>query len=148
MFNMDWIGDYLKAGNSKTPKNKLISLALSEHTKVRMRVAENPKTPKETLERLAQDQSADVRLAVSTNHCCPPEIIDKLARDPDPSVRFGIAENPATAHKVLQLLTEDENAYISHRALKTLNILTEYEKKCNNSHQLFAWPSQNLRSYA
>ncbi|MFX9688500.1 hypothetical protein ABTO93_20100, partial [Acinetobacter baumannii] len=37
-----------------------------------------------------------------------------------PDVRFAIAENHNADEEVLRMLTEDENPYVAHRAVKTL----------------------------
>lgn len=145
MLGMNWIHDYLKAGNPETPKSELALLAHNNNDKIRMRVAENNNTSPEVLQYLAQDNSTDVRLAVATNSSVPQELIYILSRDPDPSVRHGIAEDPHMPYDVLRKLADDDNPYVSCRARKTLEALDVIESQLVKSDSLLLWPSQHNR---
>lgn len=148
MLGMNWIENYLRAGSSETTIEELAQLAVSEHHKIRMRVAENLRTSPEILEYLANDKHTDVRLAVATNRTAPPEVILKLAHDDDATVRHGLAEDPDTARVVLWILSNDENPYVSCRARKTMQSLGLLDAEPSDSHRLYMWPSRQRQRFA
>lgn len=123
MRDLTWFEFYLAAGNPATPVYQLEHLVGHNDPKIRRRVAENPGTPEFLLRNLAVDKDAEVRLAVASSPSCPESLLRQLSRDPDPTVRFGMAEDPNLSEELLFILTEDENSYVSHRALKTLENL-------------------------
>lgn len=146
MFN--WVEEYIKAGSPQVSPEQLALLAYSGHPKIRMRVAENPRTPEEVLEFLSRDRDPDVRLAVGTGRHTPPYLIYKLARDHDPTVRHGIAEDVQAPPEILTFLAEDDNAYVSCRALKTLESLRMAESKSRSPRHAYRWSSANEKCFA
>lgn len=148
MLGINWIENYLSAGNPETPQEQLTKLAISDHHKIRMRVAENPRAPREILEYLAKDKHADVRLAVATNRSSPPEIILKLAHDDDATVRLGLAEDPETSREVLRILCNDENPYVSCQARKTMQSLGLVSSEDSDVHRLYLWPTPQRQRFA
>jgi len=141
MIGMNWIENYLKAGNPATSQKQLAVLARSDHHKIRLRVAENSNTPVEVLELLSKDKEADVRLAVAMNRATPSEIVNKLAYDEDPTVRHGLAEDPDTPIEILKMLSCDNNPYVSCRAEKTLVALGMNETSVKDFPKL-TWAGQ------
>ena len=146
MFN--WIEDYIKAGSPKVSPKHLAELAYNKNPKIRLRVAENPETPEEVLAFLAEDKEADVRLAVGTGEHTPAWLVEKLSHDVDPTVRHGLAEDLHTALWILRVLAEDDNAYVSCRARKTLEALRVTEMHSRNSQQVYCWTNHNEGCFA
>jgi len=130
MRDFTWIEFYLAAGNPSTPVYKLENLVKHPDSKIRRRVAENPSIPEFLLRYLAVDKDADVRLAVASNRSCPKSLVRQMVRDADPTVRFGLAEDPNLSEDLLITLCEDENGYVSSRALETLRKVRS--SSCNN----------------
>lgn len=112
---------YFQAGMSSTSLELLESLAQSSCPKVRARVAENQSSSHDLLELLSNDSDADVRIAVGRNPEAPTLVHWTLAFDEHLDVRFSLAENAQTDLLILIWLTGDENPYIAHRAMRTLN---------------------------
>ncbi|CAN5506497.1 hypothetical protein BH10CYA1_BH10CYA1_40170 [soil metagenome] len=146
MFN--WIEDYIKAGSPKVSAKQLALLAYSKHPKIRLRVAENPKTPEEVLAFLSGDKEPDVRLAVGTAVHTPAYLIEKLSGDLDPTVRHGIAEDLSTPRRILKMLAEDDNAYVSCRALKTLESLRSAEIESRSPLRSDRWANPSEQCFA
>jgi hypothetical protein len=61
-----------------------------------------------------------VKTAVADNANTPFDAIKTLAQDECADVRYSMAENPALPLKMLQQLAADDNAYVAHRATRTL----------------------------
>ncbi len=136
MLGMNWLENYLKAGNRETSKDDLKKLANDSSTKIRMRVAENEFAPLEVLEYLSADADADVRSAVATNSAAPARLVEILANDADATVRHAIAENPSTLPSILVALSADGNPYVACRARKTLRALDLLEMTPQESSRL------------
>jgi hypothetical protein len=143
MLGNTFFSDYLKAGNSATPKEMLESLSTNEDPRIRKRVAENEGTPAFILAQLAVDSDPEVRVAAGTNQATPVDVVFALLLDPDPTVRYGLAEDPHAPIGVLRKLTLDENAYVSARAQKTLSALlsSKYKGKAPSISNVVAFPS-------
>lgn len=142
MILMEWIDNYVKAGQTNTPREQLLHLANSDNYRIRLRVAENPKTPAEVLEKLAADEHPEVRLAVATNTSAPVDITFRLAFDQDPTVRFGLAEDTRSPLGVLKLLANDDNAYVAARARKTIEAVSRMQA-LPAMHSPFTWDGVN-----
>ncbi|HEY9792465.1 MAG TPA: HEAT repeat domain-containing protein [Candidatus Obscuribacterales bacterium] len=140
---MNWIENYLRAGDPEVSEQQLALLANSENSRIRMRVAENPRATRRILEKLAVDTDPDVRLAVATNRSSPRYLIEQLALDKDATIRHGIAEDPLTPLTLLQQLCHDGNPYVSCRAKKTLTGLGNVDFNvidiANNSERGTDW---------
>lgn len=132
--------DYIRAGRLSTPIEVLERLAQAPCSKIRARVAENCSSPPQVLERLSRDQNIDVRIAVGWNPKTPPSILWKLALDCHVDVRFSLADNANTASMILIWLSEDENPYIAHRALKTMEAvaISRGEKRTEGGSEMSA----------
>ena len=143
-----WIEEYIRAGSPKASSKELALLARSVHPKVRLRVAENPNTPKEILSFLSKDPDAEVRVAVGTASNTPINITQKLVHDSDPTVRHGIAEDIHTRSELLLVLAQDENAYVSCRAKKTLDILLRGGDKASTPHRNYLFSTTDEQCYA
>lgn len=104
----------------ESPAAVLDFLATLDEPALLTRIAENPQTWSVTLARLAQSQHAEVRIAVAEHANTPIDVLNALIADECLDVRYSMAENPALASKMLQQLAVDENAYVGHRATRTL----------------------------
>lgn len=115
--NLRW----LIATHPDSPAEVLEFLATKiDDEKLLARVAEHKQTAPHTLECLAKHQSGDVRLAVADNPSTPLAVLLELAVSSDPDVRYCMAENPTLPAKMLQQLAADSNAYVAHRAARTM----------------------------
>ncbi|MBS2006116.1 MAG: hypothetical protein JST01_03695 [Cyanobacteria bacterium SZAS TMP-1] len=83
-------------------------------------IAANPNTPLAILRQLAGNENEDVRIAVAENVSTPRDLLLLLARDRQADVRYAIAENANLAPEILQLLCEDDNPYVSSRAMRSI----------------------------
>jgi len=148
MFNARLYGDvfenYVKAGSQSCSILMLESMAHSEVSRIRLRVAENPKTPVDILEVLSTDRCPDVRIAVGINPSTPGYISFRLAFDEDPNVRLGLADDINTPIELLEQLTEDENPYVACRARQTINITLSHGKPRSIGHILLKLAGKGL----
>lgn len=61
-----------------------------------------------------------VRTEIADSKDTPAEILMFLAHDPSADLRYALAENHNIHADVLNLLAEDENVFVAHRARKTI----------------------------
>lgn len=142
----DVIGNYVKAGSQSCSPELLAAMAHSDIDRIRLRVAENPRTPRDILELLAADKNPDVRVAVGTNPSTPPLTCYGLAFDEDVNVRLGLADDVNTPIELLEKLSEDGNAYVSHRALETKQIVLS-QGRARRAGRLFVnWLKSNMNA--
>jgi hypothetical protein len=118
---------YLIASNPQTSPAILNYLATDKETRVVRRVADNQNTHASTLARLAVHDDPGVRTCICENGNAPELVLLALARDPHLDVRYTLAENLNAPMSVIEMLTMDENPYISSRAQRTLNMLRPAE---------------------
>jgi len=86
-------------------------------------VTQDKKT--EILNRLiAGDCDAQTRMDIGDHVHTPLEALLLLADDENVDVRFALAENHNILVSVLNVLVEDSNPYVAHRAQKTLDTLS------------------------
>jgi hypothetical protein len=104
----------------ESPPAVLDFLATLTEADLLVRIAENPQTWPVTLARLARSEHTDVRIAVADNANTPIDVMQLLVSDACPDVRYSMAENPALPARMLQELAADENAYVAHRATRTM----------------------------
>lgn len=111
------------ACNPATPANILDSL--SDHTSmdVLVRLAENPNCSAQTLAKLCRHQAAEVRAAAGENGNISLDDLRLLCGDQHADVRYQLAENYHLPSIILDLLYQDDNPYVSHRAQQTLQRL-------------------------
>ncbi len=83
-------------------------------------IAANPNTPPSMLGQLAIHPNEEVRMAVAENPNTPNDILLHLARDAQADVRYAMAENANLPSDILAVLSEDENPYVSSRALQSI----------------------------
>ncbi|MGD9685140.1 MAG: hypothetical protein AB7W16_28565 [Candidatus Obscuribacterales bacterium] len=88
-----------------------------------MKAAEHPNASPYTLSKLSRSGFREVRQAVAQSHNTPYSSQFDLSRDPDPDVRFALAENHRAFITILEILSDDENPYVSARAAKTIDRL-------------------------
>lgn len=112
--------DYVLAGSPNTPTRVLDRLARAAECRVRKQAAENPSTSAEALIRLAADWNVGVVAAAALNPSLPRQILEELTRHDSLEVRYAIADGPAVPVSVLLRLADDENPYISQRAMQTI----------------------------
>jgi len=115
------------ASNLDSDPGVLHRLGRQGNASVQQRVAENRNTDSETLDLLAQHHSPDVRSAVAQNTNTPLSTALTLAADVSVDVRYAMAENPWTSIALLEILVEDENPYVQHRARRTRALLKAEE---------------------
>jgi hypothetical protein len=94
------------------------------------RIAEHANADAETLSRLAQHSSSIVRGAVAGNTAAPTQLIVDMSTDESVDVRYVIAETPTAPLPVLERLTQDDNPFVSHRAMKTIKRVTGSHPAC------------------
>lgn len=133
------LSNYVKAGSQNCSPELLETMARSEIDRIRLRVAENPGTPIGILELLSTDKNVEVRIAVGTNPSTPTCVRYQLALDQDLNVRLGLADDMNTPIELLERLTEDGNPYVSHRAMKTIQILQCQRKPGSIGHAIMQW---------
>jgi hypothetical protein len=104
----------------ESPSAVLDFLATVNDKELLIRIAENPQTWPVTLARLAHSEYSEVKTAVGENANSPIDVLKLLAADTSPDVRYSMAENPALPLRMLQQLAADDNAYVSHRATRTI----------------------------
>ncbi len=75
----------------------------------------------ETLGLLANHNNPDIRAALALSPYTPDYILAFLQYDSDVNVRFNLAENHLLPTEILENLCNDENAYVAHRAKKTID---------------------------
>jgi hypothetical protein len=83
-------------------------------------IASNPKTPITMLSQLATHIDEEVRLAVAENPNTSLDLLLHLAKDAQADVRYGMAENANLPADILNVLCEDENPFVSNRAMQSL----------------------------
>ncbi len=114
--------------NSATA-NRLLALGLMEKfsciTSARTLecVAANPNTPAKTLHQLSKHENVEVKIAVSENASTPIATLMELARCADCDLRLAMAENANLPAFVLQILSIDDNPYVSCRAAQTIELV-------------------------
>jgi hypothetical protein len=86
-----------------------------------MEAAENPLTPPDTLALLAESCDVKVRMAVADNRSAFTETTMLLAQDEDADLRYQLAENHGIDESVLEVLADDSNPFVAHRARKTIS---------------------------
>ncbi len=116
---------YIAIGHPETAIEELRNHAKHEHHMIRLRVAEHPNSTHDLLRSLADDHHAEIRIAVSEHPDTPNDVLETLINDVSVDVRYALAENPLIPEPMLRRLAEDENAYVSHRAQKTLVCLNK-----------------------
>ncbi len=112
--------DYVLAGSPNTPTRVLDRLARAAECRVRKQAAENPSTSAEALMRLAADWNVGVVAAAALNPSLPRQILEALTRHDSLEVRYAIADGTCVPVTVLLRLADDENPYISQRAMQTI----------------------------
>lgn len=103
-----------------SPPEVLSYLAATGNRKLLIRIAEHPHASAEILTELSRHDDGDVRLAVADNGHTPLPVLLEMAVGLDADVRYRLAENPALPATILSQLANDENAYVSTRAQRTL----------------------------
>lgn len=106
----------------------LEELSNSIDEKIRARVAEHRNTSLRALFKLVQDVSVDVRLSTAYNPNANSTLLWQLADDASADVRYSVAENALVPIEILRKLSLDENPYVAHRALRTLDRLRSSEQ--------------------
>lgn len=66
------------------------------------------------------DGGAQDRIDIADHQSTSIEVLIQLTQDENADVRFALAENHNIDRSVLNLLVEDANPYVAHRARKTL----------------------------
>lgn len=119
---VDCFNDYLRACDPRATEWTLRRLSKHSSSRIRSAVAENKRTPGLILWALATDPSVDVRLSVSENLSTSENTIEILIADDSVDVRYGLAENINLPRRFLERLADDENPFVSTRALKSLRL--------------------------
>lgn len=83
-------------------------------------VAENPDTSSDTLSKLAAHADVEVRIAVADQRNTPFVTVMLLAQDLHADLRYAMAENHNLHTDVLNMLSNDGNPFVAHRAKKTM----------------------------
>jgi len=83
-------------------------------------VAEHPDTSSDALTVLACHRNIEVRTAVADHKNTTNETVMLLAQDESVDLRYAIAENHNVGENVLNMLIDDANPFVAHRAKKTL----------------------------
>jgi hypothetical protein len=135
--------EYLKAGDPSARPEELAILAEHSDYRVRRRVAENTSTPEEVLKKLVKDADSDVRIAVGTNPITETHLKLRLSCDADTTVRLGLAQDITTPEIVLHQLINDDNAWVSGEARRTLQIQQANNQRSNASAADFMRFKQN-----
>lgn len=114
------------AHNPNVPAEALRILAGSEYMEIRELVAKNYKTPPDALALLAKDYTAIgknsgfVNKAIAMNPHTPTKTLLLLAKGAEVSVRGVLFYNDKLTKEVLEVLANDEDYYISDKAIKAL----------------------------
>lgn len=114
------------AHNTNVPAEALRILAGSEYMEIRELVAKNYKTPPDALALLAKDYTAIgknsgfVNKAIAMNPHTPTKTLLLLAKGAEVSVRGVLFYNDKLTKEVLEVLANDEDYYISDKAIKAL----------------------------
>ncbi|MEP6757343.1 MAG: hypothetical protein ABJA67_17705 [Chthonomonadales bacterium] len=101
--------------------------------------AGSPKVSSKQLALLAYKKHPKIRLRVAENPKTPEEVIAFLTKDKDPDVRLAVG--------ILNMLAEDDNAYVSCRARKTLETLESADQSCS-AKRSHLWTNHNERCFA
>ncbi|HEY9777666.1 MAG TPA: hypothetical protein V6C81_28135 [Planktothrix sp.] len=96
-------------------------LSPKAEVKVLERIAEQDSTPAVVLAQLAFHRHQSIRCAVAENANTPMAAQWFLVLDHEATVRYALAENCHVPLPVLNVLSVDENGYVSGRAHKTIN---------------------------
>jgi hypothetical protein len=115
------------ASNAQSTTVQLRTLADSEESEVRIRVAENPRTPAHLLAHFIWDQEPEVRGGIARNPHATRPILEWLASDDSVDVRYTLAENPNVPCEILARLACDDNVFVADRANRTLNRILQDE---------------------
>lgn len=70
--------------------------------------------------RLATDWNVGVVSAAALNPSLPRQILEALIKHESLEVRYAIADGPGVPMPILLRLADDENPYISQRAMQTI----------------------------
>lgn len=107
------------ASSLETGVRMLDRLGRTGSDAVQIRVAENEKSGPEILRFLSKLSNSEVRAAVAQNASTSPAIAEELAGDADADVRYAMAANAHTSPALLSILAQDDNPYVSNRAVRT-----------------------------
>jgi lactoylglutathione lyase len=139
---------YLRAGSPDISEVELYQLSTHESSLIRTRVAENPNCSPGLLDRLSEDTAPDVRVAVATNPKTSILTAYRLAHDKDATVRYALAEDHNLPPGVLRILVKDENPYVSCRAKRTIDALSNAAATKSEPKGLVHWHSFSNRNFA
>ena len=115
-----------RAANPQTANHILRGMAFGCGDEfVLVYVSENSNTPADALEMLSHHPCPEVRIGVADNRAASEEIITRLVFDESVDVRYSVAENHNTPNHLLEILAEDQNPWVAHRAQRTIARLLE-----------------------
>jgi len=115
----NWIKKTTEANQSDSAR-QIAGQFNSVKEAVAVLLAESPSTSPRTLEVLAYNPSDAVRQAVADNPRTPVSALRVLVTDLSDEVRYAMAENHNLEQELLETLAEDDNPYVSQRAMDTL----------------------------
>jgi hypothetical protein len=121
MFNHN----HSSASNPQSSTVQLRTLAQSDESEIRMRVAENSRTPAHLLAEFIWDSVPEVRGSIAHNPHATRPILEWLASDDSVDVRYALAENPNVPLEILARLACDENVFVAARANRTVARVSE-----------------------
>ncbi len=128
--------DRILATSLQTTCDVLEALSRTACAQVVELIASNTNCSAILLDTLAKHSSTQVKIAVSENPNTDIETLLELAFHEDSDLRYAMAENPLMPIDILKILSEDENPYVSCRAVSTQERL---EASSNAPQEILGW---------